>query len=113
MLFYTTLFLIFIYFKLARVHKKEEQSSQKTYTLHAIVALSAIALYGYGIDNYSFLTIVIISFLFFIVAALMVTAVQVGVFVDGKPFIKMSNLYKAMPILSAVIAIFTLAIYFI
>jgi len=112
MLFFTTLFLLFFYFKLARVHKKEERVDTKTYILHAIVILSTIALYNYGVGHFNFIALVVVSFLFFIVAALLVTAVQVGIFIDGKPLIKMSHLYRAMPILAGLIAIFTILLYF-
>jgi len=111
MLFYFTLFLIFFYFKVARVHKKEERVDNKTYLSYFIVAISAIALYNWGINHYNFLVIVIFSFIFFIIAALMVTAVQLGIFIDGKPLIGISKLYKSMPYLTAIIAIFTLLLY--
>ncbi len=111
MLFYLTLFLIFIYFKLARVHKKEERVNSKIYMLHALVLISALALYNWGATHFSFWVVAIVSLLFFIVSALMVTAVQVGVFIDGKPFIKMSNLYKIMPYLAIIISILTVITY--
>ncbi len=110
MLFYITLFLIFFYFKLVRVHKKEERVDNKTYISYFVVAISAIALYGYAINHYSYLSIVVISFLFFIASALLVTAVQVGIFVDGKPLIKMSNLYKSLPYLTGAIAILSITL---
>ena len=113
MLFYFTLFLIFLYFKLARVHKKEERTNNKTYLQYFIVALCAVILYGYGINKFSYLSIVIFSFIFFIVAALMVTAVQVGIFIDGKPLVGMSTLYKSMPYLVGIIAVFTIFVCFI
>ena len=112
MLFYLTLFLIFFYFKLARVHKKEERVDNKTYISYFIVALSAIALYNWGINHYSFLLIVIFSIIFFILAALIVTAVQLGIFIDGKPLIGISKLYKSMPYLTGIIAFFTILVYF-
>jgi len=41
----------------------------------------------------------------------MVTAVQVGIFVDGKPFIKISTLHKSMPYLAGTIALFSILLY--
>lgn len=111
MLFYFTLFVAFFYFKLARVHNKEERVDNKVYIMHIIVALSVIALYGYGINHYSFLSIVVVSLIFFIVAALMITAVQVGIFVEGKPFIGMGALYKAMPYIAVLVVFFTLLVW--
>jgi hypothetical protein len=108
MLFFTTLFIIFFYFKLARVHKKGEIVDNKTYIMHTIVALCAVAIYGYGVNHYSYLSVAMFSFIFFIVAALMITAVQVGVFVEGKPFIGISKLYKFMPIIAGAIAVLTI-----
>jgi len=111
MLFYFTLFLVFLYFKIARVHKKEERVDNKTYISYFIVVISTIALYNWGINHYNFFVIVIFSFIFFILAALMVTAVQLGIFIDGKPLIGISKLYKSMPYLTGIIAIFTVLLY--
>jgi hypothetical protein len=111
MLFYFTLFLVFLYFKIARVHKKEERVDNKTYISYFIVAISAIGLYNWGISHYGFLFIALFSFIFFIVAALMVTAVQVGIFIDGKPLIGISMLYKSMPYLAGIIGLFTILVY--
>ena len=110
-MFYAALFLAFLYFKIARVHKKEEKLTNSTVVSHAIVAISSFAILAYGFNNYSWLYMFIVSFIFFIVAALMVTAVQVGIFIDGKPFIKISTLHKSMPFIAAIISIFTLLLY--
>jgi amino acid transporter len=110
-MFYLDLFLIFLYFKIARVHKKEEKFTNSVIATHAIVALSAFALLAYGFNSNSWLYIFLVSFLFFIAAALMVTAVQVGIFIDGKPFIKLSSLHKSMPFIAAIVAILTVGIY--
>jgi len=108
MLFYFTLFLTFFYFKVARVHKKEERLSSGVVIQHIIVAVSALLLYRYGFANFSLLAILLFSFLFFIVAALMVTAVQVGIFVKGKPLFGVGLLFKLMPFLSGLIILFFL-----
>jgi hypothetical protein len=103
-MFYFSLFLIFLYFKIARVHKKEEASSPIILVQHIIVALSAIAIYSYGFSHFDIIKIIAVSFLFFIVAALIITAIQLGVFVDGKPILGISKVYKFLPVLSATIA---------
>ena len=105
MLFYLTLFLVFFYFKLARVHKKEERLTNFVVAQHAVVAISTLLLYRYGFAEHAWWGVLIFSFLFFIVAALMVTAVQVGIFVEGKPLFGVSHLFKLMPFLSGLIAL--------
>jgi hypothetical protein len=107
-LFYFTLFLLFFYFKLARVHKQGEKLTRLIYAQHILVAICAIALYTQGFQHYSMLSIGLSSFAFFIVSALMVAAVQLGIFVDGKPLIGISHLYKMMPFLAGVITLLSL-----
>jgi len=65
-----------------------------------VVAISALALYLYGFNHFDPLFIVGSSVVFFILSALMVTSVQLGIFVDGKPIISISKIYKLMPILA-------------
>jgi hypothetical protein len=103
--------MIFFYFKLARVHKQGEKLTRVMYAQHILVAISAMALYMQGLEQFSWYMVVGISFIFFIVAALMVAAVQLGIFVDGKPLIGISNLYKVMPFLAGVIAILSLGFW--
>ena len=107
MLFYLTLFLIFFYFKLGRVHKKEEQLTSLVVLQHAVVAVSTLLLYRYGFEHYSLWAILLFSFIFFIVVALMVASVQIGIFIEGKPLFGISLLFKIMPFLSALIVVLT------
>lgn len=107
-MFYFTLFLLFVYFKIARVHKKEEKFSTLHYAQHIAVASGGIALYMYGFSHFSPVMVVGSSIVFFIVAALMVTTVQLGIFVDGKPLLGISKLYKLMPFLAIVIVVLSL-----
>jgi len=100
LLFYPATLLLFVYFKIARVHKKEEKLTTPFLLQHILVALSAVALYFYGFTHLSWYLIVLSSFLFFIVAALMVTAVQLGIFIDGKPQFGLSKLYTYLPLLT-------------
>ncbi len=113
MLFYFTLFLLFLYFKLARVHKKEERVHQGIVALHGFVALMALLLYGYGFTHFSLWAVLLVSFLFFIVAALMITAVQVGIFVEGKPLFGMGLLFKLMPFLGIFIGVLVGVLYWL
>jgi len=110
MLFYFTLFLIFLYFKLARVHKKEERLNSLIIAQHLVIAVSTLLLYRYGFAHLSLWAILLFSFLFFIVAALMVTSVQVGIFVEGKPLFGVGLLFKLMPFLAGFIVVFLLII---
>jgi hypothetical protein len=103
---------MFLYFKIARVHKKEERLNSLVVTQYIVVAISALLLYNYGLSHYSLWVILPVSFLFFIVAALMVTAVQVGIFVEGKPLFGVGFLFKLMPFLSALIVILLLVLLF-
>jgi len=107
MLFFLTLFLIFLYFKLARVHKKEERLSSLVVVQHVLMALSTLLLYQYGFEHFSLWVIISVSFLFFIVAALMVTAVQIGIFIEGKPLFGISLLFKLMPFLTGLTVLLT------
>jgi hypothetical protein len=107
-MYFFALFLVFLYFKIARVHKKEEALSLGVTVQHIIVAICAFVLFGYGFAHYSILEVLLLSFVFFIAAALMVTAVQLGIFVDGKPVLGISKVYKFMPLLTLLIALITL-----
>ncbi len=104
MLFYLALFFAFIYFKIARVYKKEEKSNLNMLVQNVIVLAAVIALFVYGFMHHAWYVIFIVSYLFFILASLIVSAVQLGVFIDGKPFIKLSHLYKLLAFLGMFIA---------
>lgn len=107
-MFYITLFLLFLYFKIARVHKKEQRLKPLDYALHIAVFIAAMILYMYGFTHISFLWLLVSTIVFFIGAALMVTAVQLGIFVDGKPLLGISKLYKIMPFLAGIIVLLSL-----
>ena len=104
MLFYLALFFAFIYFKIARVYKKEEKSNLNMLVQNVIVLAAVIALFVYGFMHETWYVVLIIAYLFFIMASLLVSAVQLGVFIDGKPFIKISHLYKSLAFLGMFIA---------
>lgn len=103
MLFYLSSLLIFIYFKIARVHKKEEILKLPVLLQHILVALSAFVVYYYGFTQISWYLVLLSSLIFFILAALMITAVQLGIFVDGKPQLGISSIYKYLPVLTSLI----------
>jgi len=104
MLFYFALLLSFIYFKVARVYKKEEKSNTSMLIQNVIVLAAVIALLSYGFLYKSWYLVIIVSFIFFIFSSLIVSAVQLGIFIDGKPFIKLSHLYKALAFIGMFIA---------
>ncbi|WP_457747603.1 hypothetical protein [Sulfurimonas sp.] len=111
MLFYFTIFLIFLYYKVARVYKKEENFTRLIYAQNMLVAISAFALYIYGFKHFNSYAIVGVSLFSFIVSALMITAIQLGIFVDGKPLFGISRLYKIMPLLALIIAVLSFRLW--
>jgi hypothetical protein len=96
MLFYFALFLLFFYYKVARVYKKEEQSNMPMHIQNFLVFLAAIALFVYGFIHYTWYVVLLVAYIFYILNALLVSAIQLGVFIDGKPFVKLSHLYKVL-----------------
>ena len=96
MIFFLELFLVFLYFKIARVEYKEEKHTTVMHLRNFLFVLSAAALFVYGFAHYSWYVVVGVAYLFFILAALLVTAVQVGIFIDGAPFVKLSHLRMSM-----------------
>ena len=107
-MFYIALFFLFIYFKVARVHKKEEKMTPLFIVQHILVALSSVALFAYGFTHIAWYFVVISSFIFFIMSALMISAVQLGIFIDGKPILRIGQIYKIMPVLTACIVLFSI-----
>jgi hypothetical protein len=97
------LYLLFFYFKLARVNKKEERLTPVTILSHVGALIAAVLLYRYGFTHYSALTVGSASLLFFVLAALNVTAVQLGIFKDGKPMLGITRLYGMIPVIAAVL----------
>ena len=104
MLFYFGLLLAFLYFKIARVYKKEEKSNINMLVQNVIVAIAVAALITYGFLHETWYMVILVGYIFFIMASLMVSAVQLGIFIDGKPFIKLSHLYKSMAFIGMFIA---------
>ena len=107
MIFYGALFLAFLYFKIARVHKKEERLSSSDIVQHLLTGVVIVSLLGYGFMFENLYLFVSALFLFATVASLMITAVQVGIFVDGKPLFGLTKIYRYLILLS--IAIFFLS----
>ena len=105
MFYFLLLYLLFLYFKLARVHKKEEGLNPLFLLSHSVMALCAVWLYWYGFTHYAWWSVLGASLLFFIVAALNITAIQLGIFKDGQPLLGITRLYRLMPILSVVVTL--------
>ena len=96
MLFYLTLFFGFVYFKIFRVRREMEVPTTFE-NLESLFALSAfIAVVIFGFITMSWYLVLIWAFVFFLMAAVMVSAVQLGMFVDGKPILVISQVYKLM-----------------
>jgi len=111
MLFFLALFLLFLYFKIARVHKKEEKTTFFINLQHILVVLSALSLLAYAATYLTWYIVVPVSFLFFIITALMITAVQLGIFVDGKPQFGISKIYQFLPFITITITILSAIIW--
>jgi len=100
MVFYLTLFTGLLYFKLFRVRRQQERLSlwnifegTVTLTLLAVVVISGFMTAPW----YDVLLGVVISA---VIVSLMITTVQLGIFIDGKPLFKLSALYRVMPLLA-------------
>ena len=107
MLFYLALFLAFLYFKIARVHKKEEILTRSIKILHILTGAAITAILVYGtlyIEWYFFVPFI---FIFATMASLMVTTVQLGIFVDGKPLLGIGRVYTFFPLFSVSILFFS------
>ncbi len=91
---YMTIQLLFIYFKIARVHKKEEECTSFWKVQHSIVALVALLSFIYAFSHWAWYVVLLVSFLSFVIAGMLIAAVQLGIFVDGKPLFGMKAVYK-------------------
>ena len=91
---YMTILVIFIYFKIARVHKKEEKLTVFWKVQHLIVFTLCVVTYIYAFNHLSWYIVLLVSVFSFILAAMLITAVQLGIFVDGKPLFGMHTVYK-------------------
>lgn len=100
MLFYCALFFSFLYFKIARVHKKEERLSPLFLVQHLVMAVSIVSLLSYGYMYENLYVFIPMLFVFATVASMLITAVQVGIFVDGKPVLGLRQIYRYLPLLS-------------
>jgi len=104
MIFYFSLFLAFLYFKIARVYRKEEKPNTNFLVQNVIVGVAIGALLFYGFRHESWYMVLLVGYLFFIMASLLVSAVQLGVFIDGKPFVKISHLFKSLALIGMLIS---------
>jgi len=104
MIFYTALFFAFLYFKIARVYKKEEKTNTNFVIQNILLAIAIGILLTYGFIHESWYIVLLVSYLFFILSSLIVSAVQLGIFINGKPFVKISHLYKAMALFGMAIS---------
>ena len=102
---FVVLLLIFLYFKIARVYNKQETNSNIIYAQHAIVALCAFLVFSYAFNHFAWYSVLIISLISFIVAALAITAVQLGIFIDGKPLFGVGVIFKYIYVLTALIVL--------
>lgn len=112
MTFYLALFLLFLYFKIARVHNKEENSSTFMRAQNLFVAVCALAVLAYGVLYIQWYLFVPSLFLFATIVSFMITAIQIGVFIEGKPIFGLTHIYKYLPYLTLALFISTFMIWF-
>lgn len=113
MLQFISLLLVFIYFKIARVYQKEESINALVIIQHLMVFIASLFLFYSAFMMYSWYIVIILSLLFFIVAGLLITAIQLGIFVDGKPLFGLSKLYRYLPILTGSIVLLSLVLVYV
>ena len=104
---YLMIFLIFLYFKIARVHNKEEKTNLFWKIQNLTVVIVAILTYIYAFNHIAWYLVIIVSFLSFISSAMLITAVQLGIFIDGKPLFGMDKVYKNTIFLVLLLVIFS------
>lgn len=110
---YITLFLLFFYLKVARVHTKQEKVTLLFVSQHTLVALSAIATLYYGFMTEPWYFMLPAMWVFFIMAALMVTAVMIGIFIDGISLVGLSTIYRFLPLLTLVITTLSTSLWLV
>lgn len=111
MIFYSALFLAFLYFKIARVHKKEERLSSSDIVLHLLTGVAIVSLLAYGFRFENLYLFIPLLFVFATIVSLAVTAVQVGIFVDGKPLFGLTQIYRYLPFLRVFILLLISALW--
>ena len=112
MTFYLALFLAFLYFKIARIYKKEEKGSTLINVQNILVAAISLAILIYAILYVEWYVFVPLLFLFATISSLMVTAVQIGLFVEGRPMFGLSHIYKYLPYLTLAFFVTTTLMWF-
>lgn len=111
MMLYITIQLLLIYFKIARIHKKEEECTRLWKIQHGIVALVAVLSYFYAFNHWAWYVVLLLSFLSFVIAGMLIAAVQLGIFVDGKPLFGMKDVYKNSIYLVLILCIFSAIVW--
>lgn len=108
-----TILVIFIYFKIARVHKKEEKLTAFWKVQHLIVLVLSVTTYIYAFNYMSWTMVLLASVFSFILAAMLITAVQLGIFVDGKPLFGMHTVYKHTHYLTLLLCFLSVMVWII
>lgn len=103
MMFYSALFFAFLYFKIVRVQKKEERVSSSALPQHFLMGAAIVSLLAYGFMYENLYLFIPMLFVFATMASLMITAVQIGIFVDGKPLFGLKHIYRHLFVLRVVI----------
>ena len=111
---YGVMFLILLYFKIARVHAKEEHVSLVLWISHLWVIISAMGLVIYALmHDVGVPSFVGMGVVFAIMVSFMITALQLGIFVDGKPLLGLSRVYRYLSTLAGLIVGLTLMMWWL
>ena len=108
---YITILFLFIYFKIVRVHNKEEKVDLFWKLQHLLISVVALSTLFYAFNHISWYMLLLVSLLSFMMAAMLITGVQLGIFVDGKPLFGMHNVYKNTIYLTLLLCILGTALW--
>lgn len=100
MLLYPTLFFGLLYFKIFRVRRQQEKIPFWRNAKGVLTLVATLTLIIFGFLTQSWYAILIAIVLSAVMASLMITTVQLGIFIDGNPLFKISAVYRWMPLLA-------------
>lgn len=111
-MFYFALFIASLYFKIARVQKKEERLSSAVLVQYFIVGVAIVSLLVYGFMYEKSVVFLPLLVLFTVMASLMITAIQLGIFVNGKPLLGLTRIYRYLPVLGFLVVFMISCLWF-
>ena len=100
MLLYLVLFVGLLYFKLFRVRRQQERLTLLNRVEGTVTLLLLFSIIIFGFITETWYTMLLGTIISAVIVSLMITTVQLGIFIDGKPLFKLSALYRWMPVLA-------------